>query len=214
VRPGDRATQVRLAELHEAAGNQALACEHRIALAGIAMSDAKLVADAVRCSRSQGMNDLANQLRADTTDKVREAMDKLLAATPTTQATVPLRGDVQITAQWTGGEDLDIALIDAQGKRISWLGSPVKAGISVRDATSTRSETLAISNLPAGNYVIEIARASDEGAGSFNQGDVTIRLVNDTRKLPFTLSGPRAELGTARLFFTSRLVPADFGFPR
>ena len=26
------------------------------------------------------------------------------------------------------------------------------------------------------------------------------------------LSGPRAEVGTVRLFFTSRLVPIDFGF--
>jgi ferric-dicitrate binding protein FerR (iron transport regulator) len=212
VRPGDRAMQVRLAELHEAAGNLALACEHRIALAGIAMSDAKLVADAVRCSRAQGMNDLASQLRADTIDKVREIVDRLLAANPAASAAVALRGDVQISAQWTGGEDLDIALIDAQGKRISWLGSPSKAGITVRDATSRSSETLAISNLPAGSYVIEISRASGESAGAFTQGEVTLRLVNETRKVPFTLSGPRAELGTARLFFTSRLVPVDFGF--
>lgn len=212
VRPTDRATQVRLAELQEAAGNQALACEHRIALANIAMSEAKLVSEAVRCSRAQGMNELATLLRADTTEKVRDAVDRLLAAAPTS-VPVQLRGDVQITAQWTGGEDLDIALIDAQGKRISWLGSPTKAaGVTVRDATSPRAETLAVSNLPAGSYVIEITRASGERAGSFAQGDVTIRVVNDTRKIPFTLSGPRAEIGTARVFFTSRLVPVNFGW--
>src|SRR5439155_21647263 len=33
VRPGDRAAQIRLANLHEASGELALACEHRIAAA-------------------------------------------------------------------------------------------------------------------------------------------------------------------------------------
>jgi hypothetical protein len=80
------------------------------------------VADAVRCSRNQGMQDLASQLRLDAGEKVREAVDKLLID-PRARASA-LRGDVQITADWTGGVDLDIALIDEQGKRISWLGSP------------------------------------------------------------------------------------------
>src|SRR6185503_16751048 len=47
VRPNDRAVQVRLADLQDAAGNAALACEHRLALADMAPADAKLVADAV-----------------------------------------------------------------------------------------------------------------------------------------------------------------------
>ena len=209
VRPADRATQTRLADLHEAAGNVALACQHRIALANIAMSDAKLVADAVRCSRNQGMQDLANQLRLDTNEKVREAIDKLL----TTPAPArDLRGDVQITADWTGGVDLDIALIDAQGKRISWLGSPNKAAVTSRDVTSSRTETIALTNLPAGSYVVEIARASGADQSAFAQGTVTLRLVNETRRVSFSLSGERAEIGTARVFFTSRLVPANSFF--
>jgi ferric-dicitrate binding protein FerR (iron transport regulator) len=212
VRPGDRATQTRLADLHESAGNSALACEHRIALASLAMSDAKLVADAIRCTRAQGMVDLASQIRLDANDKVRESIDKLLAASSAPPAATPLRGDVQITADWTGAVDLDIALIDAQGRRISWMGSPIKAAVSSRDATSSRSETLALTNLPSGSYVVEISRASGVDANAFAQGTVTLRLVNETRRIPFTLSGPRAEIGTARIFFTSRLVPAtSFG---
>jgi hypothetical protein len=187
----------------------ALACQHRIALANIAMSDAKLVADAVRCSRNQGMQDLASQLRLDTNEKVREAIDKLL----TTPAPArDLRGDVQITADWTGGVDLDIALIDAQGKRISWLGSPNKAAVTSRDVTSSRTETIALTNLPAGSYVVEIARASGADQNAFAQGTVTLRLVNETRRVSFSLSGERAEIGTARVFFTSRLVPANSFF--
>jgi hypothetical protein len=210
VRPADRAIQTRLASLHEAAGNQALACQHRIALASLALSDAKLVTDAIRCSRNQGMQDLASQLRLDAGDKARELIDRLLTASQPAQQ--QLLGDVQISADWTGGVDLDIALIDAQGRRISWLGSPLKGSVTGRDVTSTRSETLALTNLPAGNYVVEISRASGADANTFAQGTVTLRLVNETRRVPFSLSGDRAEIGTARVFFTSRLVPANSFF--
>ena len=212
VRPNDRAVQTRLADLQETAGNLALGCEHRLALADIAMSDAKLVADAVRCSRSQGLLDLASRLELDTTDKVREAVTRLLvAATP---AQKPLSGDVQVSAEWSGGTDLDVALIDAQGRRTSWLGSAGKATTSARDVTSQRNETLAVSALPQGNYVVEISRAGGGSADTASsiRGEVTLRLGGDVRKLPFTLSGPRAEVGTVRVFFTSRLVPVDFGF--
>jgi vault protein inter-alpha-trypsin-like protein/FecR-like protein/VWA domain-containing protein len=212
VRPNDRAVQTRLAELQENAGNLALACEHRLALADIAMSDAKLVADAVRCSRSQGMLDLASRIELDTTDKVREAVTRLLVAPNPAQR--PLAGDVQVSAEWSGGADLDVALIDAQGKRTSWMGSPSKATTTARDVTSQRNETLAISALPQGNYVVEISRAGGQGADTASsiRGEVTLRLGGDVRKLPFTLAGPRAEVGTVRVFFTSRLVPVDFGF--
>ena len=212
VRPNDRAVQTRLADLQETAGNLALACEHRLALADIAMSDAKLVADAVRCARSQGMLDLASRLELDTTEKVREAVTRLLIAANPTQK--PLSGDVQVSAEWSGGADLDVALIDAQGKRTSWLGSAGKATTAARDVTSQRNETLAVSALPQGNYVVEISRAGGGNADTASsiRGEVTLRLGGDVRKIPFTLSGPRAEVGTVRVFFTSRLVPVDFGF--
>ena len=212
VRPNDRAVQIRLADLQDSAGNAALACEHRLALADLAMSDAKLVADAVRCARSQGMLDLASRLELDTTEKVRDAVTRLLVAPNPAQK--PLNGDVQVSAEWSGGADLDVALIDAQGKRTSWMGSAGKATTTARDVTSQRNETLAVSALPQGNYVVEISRAGGGGANAASsiRGEVTLRLGGDVRKIPFTLAGPRAEVGTVRVFFTSRLVPIDLDF--
>jgi hypothetical protein len=209
VRPGDKAIHTRLAKLHDAAGNPALACRHRLTLADLAPGDAALVADAVRCARAQQMGDLASQIKLDAGDKVREAVDKLLIA-PAADASA-LRGDVQITAEWTGAADLDIALIDEKGKRTSWLGSASKSGVSARDVTSSRSETLSIADLGRGSYVIELSLAAGEeaarNAGNI-RGDVTVRLPGgETRKVPFTLSGSRVEVGTLRIFFTSRLVP-------
>ena len=115
-----------------------------------------------------------------------------------------------MTAEWTGGEDLDIALIDAQGQRTSWLGSPLKnTVVSARDVTSSAREQLAVANLPAGSYVVEVSRAAGGDSGAPVRGDVTLKLGKETRKVAFNLTSARAEVGTVRVFFTSRLVPAD-----
>jgi Mg-chelatase subunit ChlD len=212
VRPNDRAIQARLVDLQEAAGNSALACEHRLALADMAGGDVKLVADAVRCARAQGLGDLAAQIRFDAGDKARDAIDRLLLVSPPPQGTV--RGDVQVSAEWTGGADLDLAIIDAQGKRSSWLGGNGKVTTSARDATSPRTETLGLVGLPQGNYVVEISRASGgtDATSSPIRGEVTLRLGGEVRKVPFTLSGARAEVGTVRVSFTARLVPIEADF--
>jgi hypothetical protein len=215
VRPGDRAIQVRLANLHDAASQPAFACQHRLALADLAPSDTKLVAAAVQCARAQGMSALADQIRLDVDGKLRDALDKLLAAPVTAPAATTLRGDIQLTAEWVGGGDLDLALIDEQGKRTSWLGSPAKAvTVTARDVTNPRAEALALVNLPKGSYVVEIARAAGgDAANEVVRGELTMKLAGETRKIPFTLTGPRLELGTMRVFFTSRLVPIEgFGF--
>jgi hypothetical protein len=116
-----------------------------------------------------------------------------------------------VAATWTGGMDLDVALIDVNGKRTSWMGSSTRATVSGRDVTSTRDETLEIANLPQGNYVLEIARAAGRDTGDVARGEVTLRLNGETRRVPFTLTGARTELGTVRVFFTSHLEPVSGG---
>ncbi|WP_437778408.1 FecR domain-containing protein [Sorangium sp. So ce1097] len=218
VRPGDRAIQARLAELWDAAGRPAFACQHRVALADLAPADAQLVAAAIRCAGEGGMGELASQLRLDVTSAIRAEVDRRLAQR---DAAPPagLQGDVQLSAEWSGGADLDLALIDAQGRRLSWMGSTLgSVGVRSRDATSTRAESLALRNLPRGSYLVEIARASSgdgaspspsSGAPDVVRGELTLRLAGETRKVPFTLDGARREVGTVRVFFTSRLVPVD-----
>ncbi|MGK3969359.1 VIT domain-containing protein [Sorangium sp. So ce118] len=218
VRPGDRAVQTRLAELWDAAGRPAFACQHRVALADLAPADAQLVAAAIRCAGESGMGELASQLRLDVTSAIRAEVDRRLAQ-PDAAPSAVLSGDVQLSAEWSGGADLDLALIDAQGRRLSWMGSTLgSVGVRSRDATSTRAESLAFRGLPKGSYIVEIARASTgdgpspaaaSGAPEVLRGELTLRLAGETRKVPFTLDGARREVGTVRVFFTSRLVPAD-----
>ena len=217
VRPGDKAIQTRLADLYEAALNPTRACAHRVSLADLATTDAKAVAAAVSCARAQGMADLAEAIRRDVDDKTRAAVDKLVTTATAAQPATTVRGDVQVSAEWSGGADLDLAVIDAQGKRMSWLGGAnPKVTVSALNATSTRTESLGLLGLGSGTYVVEISRAAgpDGTTGaSFNdvvRGELTFRLPGGgTRKVPFTLTGARAEIGTMRVFFESRLVPVD-----
>jgi hypothetical protein len=148
-------------------------------------------------------------LRLDTSDKVREAIDKLLASPASSKPGA--RGDVQVSAEWSGGMDLDVALIDAQGKRTSWMGSPSRATLTARDVTSTHGETLELAGLPQGNYVLEVSRAAGRDTGDPARGEVTLRLNGEVKKVPFVLTGARAELGTVRVFFTSHLEPIGGG---
>ncbi|HSN98795.1 MAG TPA: hypothetical protein VLS89_10940, partial [Candidatus Nanopelagicales bacterium] len=211
VRPGDKAIQARLADLHDAAGTPAFACRHRLSLADLAPGDAKLVSSAVSCARSQGMSELADQIRLDLDPKVRAEVERLSASPAATPSAGALRGDIQLVAEWTGAADLDIALIDEQGRRVSWMGSPLsKVTVSAQDATSTRREAIALLGMPRGNYVVEVSRAAGrDTSGEVIRGELTLKLAGETRKIPFTLTGPRAELGSMKVFFTSRLVPAN-----
>ena len=57
--------------------------------------------------------------------------------------------------------------------------------------------------------MVEIARARDGGTTPVS-GEVAFTLPGgEVRKVPFTLGTNRAEVGTLRVFFTSRLVPLD-----
>jgi hypothetical protein len=165
------------------------------------------VAAAVRCAGEQGQGDLAAALRRDADAKQSAAVDALLAAPPA--VSTALAGDVRVSAEWSGAVDLDVALVDASGRRLSWLGAPAKIAVTSRDATSLRAESVAFAGLPAGRYLLEISRAGGAGDRAPARGEITLTLPGETRRVAFSLDGARAELGAVRVFFTSRLVPVD-----
>jgi len=205
VRPGDPDTQKWLAGLHEAAGENDLACSHRIALAGLRMKDAAIVADAIRCARDTQRSLLSSTLQSDVESSVRTALDRELSKPAPDNK---LRGDVQVEATWDDDVDLDVALIGRNGQRYSWLGDP-KARVTSRDATSTRRESLAVFNAPKGDYVVEVTRAGQDGRDAPVRGTLKVRAAGTTQVIPFVLSGPRTDAARVRIYYTSRLVPVS-----
>jgi DNA-directed RNA polymerase specialized sigma24 family protein len=202
ARPGDVAAQRRLERLHRWAGRPAVGCRHLIAASEIRAGDAELLADAVRCSRATGEPDSADRLLASATPESRLKAEALLRAAQKDDSA--LRGDVRLEATWSGPVDLDLALVDAEGARFSWLGAPTRAVIMARDVLEDGREALAVRGAKAGEYVIELVRGS--GTGPVH-GELTVNVAGTTRRIPFQLSGARATLGLAVVRMHPRLVP-------
>jgi hypothetical protein len=202
VRPGDTASHQRLARLERWAGHTDLACRHSIAIAEGRSRDLALLTDAVRCTRTLGLTEIADALlgAAGPTDSAnvearlqRPAVD-----------TAALSGDLRVEATFSGGPDLDLSLIDTEGHRISWLGAATRAVISARDTTSASQEGLAVRGAPPGEYVVELTRGSGSGPA---RGELTISVAGSVRRIPFSFEGERKTLALVRISTQPRLVP-------
>jgi Mg-chelatase subunit ChlD len=208
VRPGDKTIPARLASAYAALGDATRACPFRITLAELDANDRTRAAEAVRCSQDRGLSEVASALVAGL-PQARRA--EVLTQSLRSDLVVPtvVAGDVRVTARWSGGSDLDLALVDKNGRRISWLGSTVKTILpSSKDVASTSTETLAVAGLPGGNYVVEVVRSDATGSRAPIAGELVFSLPGgESRVVPFQLAGERVEVGTIRVFFASRLVP-------
>jgi Mg-chelatase subunit ChlD len=202
VRPGDVAAQKRLARLHRWAGEAELACRYSVAIAEFRASDAALLGDAVRCSRATGDAALADELLANADAKTRGAAETLLERPELDEST--LRGDLKLEATWSGGMDIDLALVHPEGHRVSWLGAPTRGAITARNVTSTTAEGLALNNAQAGEYVVEVVRAQGGGRAI---GEVVVTAAGTSRRIPFVLDGTRASVAIAKISVRQVLVP-------
>jgi hypothetical protein len=208
LRPDDVKAQQRLARLHRWANSPELGCRHAVAIAELRTADAAVLADAVRCSRQTSFAWLGDALLSAAGDVVRQKAQALLSKEPTPIDT--LRGDVRLEARWRSGTDLDLALIDPDGHRVSWLGAPTRAVITARDVKSDHQEGLALSGAKPGDYAIEVTRASGNGEVS---GEVAVSVAGTNKTLPFTLVGDRVTLAVATVSMVPRLVPLE-SWPR
>jgi hypothetical protein len=202
VRPSDVSAQRRLARLHRWAGEPELACRYSIAIAEFRSSDAGLLSEAVRCSRTLGDQALSSELIANADPSIRAAAEKLLDTAPANES--ELRGDLRVEATWSGGLDLDLALVHPDGHRVSWLGAPTRSLITARDVTSTSTEGLALNNAQAGEYVVEIVRASGGGRAT---GELVVSAAGASRRVPFTINGTRVSAAVASISVRQVLVP-------
>lgn len=206
LRPDDAALQERLANAFERAGRAERACAHRVALAEIDTSQAERVAAAVRCERAAGRSALASiLLRSVRQDSVRARIERL-AAQPALVSSA--RGELSIEASWSGGDDVDVALVAPDGTRISWMGG--RANVVASGPTAAGTETLGLRSASVGSYWIEVARTNASDVRPIF-GTLRVRVLDETRTFPFTLHGIREVVGRATVRREERLeAVADF----
>jgi len=207
VRPDDAKAQGRLARLWRWAGQPALACRPLQALAEQHPGDAARVVEAVRCAARAGEQALADDLLAAAEPKAAAAIHALLQRPDPDDG--GLRGDMQVVATWSGDSDLDLAIVDPRGQRVSWFGGPTRATVSARDAVSVGREAIALRGAGAGEYAIEIGRAGGEDDGEIVHGELTVTVVGTRHRLPFTLRGQHARVALANITMVPRLVPLE-----
>ncbi len=204
VRPSDVAAHKRLARLLRWAGRPELGCRHLVGAAELRSGDAELLAEAARCLRETGESPLADELLTNAETTVRQRAEKLLGAPGANDG--ELRGDVRLEANWDSGADLDLALIDPDGHRVSWLGAPTRAIIAARDVTSTSREGLSLRGSKVGDYVVEVVRAGGAGRA---RGELTLTVAGSTRRIPFSVDADRSVVALARVGSRERLVPVS-----
>lgn len=204
LQPDQRPLHLRLAAAYERIGAADRACSHRIALAALAPADAGALAEALRCQRATGRQAGADRLlRAIADPTVRGAVETR-AALPGPAARAG--GDLALDASWTGAADLDLSLVAPDGTRISWMGG--RAGLAAEAASATGREALRLRRIPAGRYLVEIARI-DPADRTPVRGAVAVRVLGVRRSMPFALADARAVIGRVNVTRRSRLVPVD-----
>jgi tetratricopeptide (TPR) repeat protein len=208
VRPDDLKAQQRLARVWRWAGRPEIGCRPLQAFAELHPGDAPRVAEAIRCARRTGQTELADDLLAAAEPKAAGAIRSLLERSESDGD--GLYGDLRVEAIWSGGDsDLDLAILDPRGQRVSWFGGPTRATVSARDAVSTGREALALRGAGAGEYVVEIGRAAGDDDGRIVRGEITVTVAGTRQRVPFTLRGQHARLALARITLVPRLVPLE-----
>jgi len=178
------------------------ACAFWVAAAEIRSTEPGAIAKAMTCERAAGKPSTGwlDGLK----DTQRTAVNAALAKTDAKVETAT--GDVIVNATWTGGADLDIALVDPSGRRAGTV-SRLKSA-RVENALATDRETVSVASSEAGSFLVEIVR-TDSRQSSPQSGSVTIRAFGLTQTIPFVLNADRAraQVGRVDVRWEAELVP-------
>lgn len=198
VDPARAAHHSKLARAFEALGAfDAAASHHRAAAALDAKGRGASTLRYLYCLAAAGMRALLEIEAAAALDdpalrKIRDDAIALLAGARTgvlpEQEAPKARGELLVTLEAGGGEDLDLAVLDPAGRRVSGLWQRKASAAGVAEA---RGESLALDSLSNGRYRILVSRT--RGArGAPAGGTVTIRVRGERRSFPFTIPGAEA----------------------
>ncbi len=209
ARPDDVALADGLASVAERAGDERAACELRSLHAMALPVDVDAVARRVSCLRARGDGATASALLGALPPGFAPKIEAIVAQPPKKAAT-SLTGQLVVDATWTGGTDLDVALIDPNGARRSWL---TPSGTVALDSLSTSHEALALVAAPAGLYTIEVTRASKADSAPVS-GTLVVRVAGfPEQRYAFKLEGAKTTVASVDLAWKdSWLAPIRF-FP-
>ena len=140
---------------------------------------------------------------------LRTQVDTILARPEAAAVNSAVRGELVVSASWSASTDLDIAVVDPRGNRISWLWGRTR-GLTVSNGQGNDRESVGLSSITAtGDYVIEVSRAQRNGPAV--SGTVTVRAMGNSRTFRVNLASnvDTQRVGGVRVTRESRLVPMN-----
>ena len=117
-----------------------------------------------------------------------------------------------VDATWDAGAgaDLDVAVVDPSGRRLSWASAA--RGVRASDCTSLAHEALGVTSSAQGPFVVEVVRAgAADASGLPVSGKLRITALGRTQVVPFVLTGTRAQVARVDVRLASRLEPVADG---
>ncbi|HWB74525.1 MAG TPA: VIT domain-containing protein [Nannocystaceae bacterium] len=201
VAPFVAAAHERLARAFAQDGDLRRACSHRRAVVSIDPRDATAHAELAKCLHRGGRSDDARRAIADGHARATRNARALAGAerelAGVTPAAIVPSGRVHATLSWRGEDDLDVAIVDRHGRRLSSLHPD---GVTVLEGAGL--EQLGLARV-RGTMFVEITRVGSEGEGTAGPLRATLELRTGRRTRTFPVELERGTIRIAKLFWES-----------
>ncbi len=204
VRPFSSREHESLARAFENEGDLPRSCSHRRALVSIKPTT-EHQAGLIACLQRAGRSTEAADTRAGfikstivTRGNVGAFTTKLDKAILAAAPKLSRRGQLRATLTWTGRDDLDIAIIDRRGRRISTLHDRGSA----RTLESPGREELDLSKVRGSVFVEVSRRRTDREEGVAPPIAANLQLVTPHGRRTVALSVPAGTTRAAKVFWT------------
>lgn len=203
VRPFDRKLQRRLADGLLSKGETTRACAHLRAIVSIDPAKAEHHAELARCLGAIGRWDEAQAAIVDGRGRAKGNQKALTRAADEVMGRVVLPlapdqlhsyPDLKATLTWSGPADLDIAVVDHRGRRLSTLRREV---VRVRERDGEETLTLASVNKPV--YIEVSRREPAPGEVKGPPTRATLRIKTSTSSRSFDITSDHTTLRLAKV---------------
>lgn len=200
ITPFSSTTHDALARAFANKGDLRRSCSHRRAIVSIDPSDADHHARLAKCLHQSGRTAAARTVLADARGRATKHLSSLAATEAALSTSFAItgapKGQLRASLTWTGEDDLDIAIIDAGGHRLS-AANP--KALTVRE--SAGFEEVALSRVKKSVFV-EVTRngVSDGGRLAPIRATLEVRTPSGTKTFPVVVDGGSVRL--AKVFWT------------
>lgn len=198
VAPRGSWIQERAHRAYDSVGSEALACAHGVALRALQKRPEFDEDDILACPLATELAPWTEPTPTSTDAAARKAeieaeMRRLGVANGDAKGEVSMRGNLQVEAKWEGSSDVDIIVIEPDGRALSWLSQ--RRRVDVGNVRGGNVERLALPvTRSRGTYEVMVVRASGNAPV---KGSLEVTFKGKKKVFPFRLDAAQKTLRVA-----------------